>query len=859
MSVRPFKSASIMSALSIIMTLSILPITAAVAQTPTLTVRPDRDQIYIGESFNLHVTVNGADAGLETPDLSALTGNATTALLGSQSNSRRSVSLINGRFSRESVLGRTFVFQVRPRREGTFTPGPVTLHHDGRTLSASGPPVTVTGITRQSRVVGTLTASTTAALVDEPFRITFALAIAPLPPPYQEIEPIHANRPPRIEAAFLNIAEIKGLRQPDLHTLLSERARAASSQTSAFHINEYQHSGFDMNDFFSFNTGPRPIRFRFEPTREDRGGTNYWVYSLTLDYTPQTEGDYTFGPLIFKGPLLTGVNPDRSDRFTEIFAVAPAVTVRVTPPPEKGRPEWFIGTVGRGLTAHAALDAAVCKVGDPLTLTLDVNGAISLSNLRPPLLALQEDLTRDFRIYDDSVSTASTDSGKRFTWRVRPIHAGTLEFPPIRLAYYDTAANAYVTVATQPIPVQARPTTQVVSDALDTGGSRLALRSDDAPRPAAITLATEPSPLLPPTHLVWPLLAGGPAALLAVLGGRFVWRRRRSLRRSVRRRSAAARARRTLAAATGPAAIAAALRAYLGERLGVPSQALTPPEIARLLTANGVADEAATACSALLERLDEALYRPGASATAVGDEAADLVTAIETALTTRRRSDRTTSLVSLLLLGSLAAISVHASVHDASRAFTWERANARMATARTPADFHEAARAYNDLVRKGDTRGATFYNLGTALLLAGDAPNAISALSRAERRLGSTTATRTNLRLAYGLLEAPTADFSPQTLPPAAPLFWTHTAFFWHYEFPCRHRVLAALAGWVLLFAALLLRLARPAAARPLLYAGLFLFAVFGASATVSILQEFRDTQTWSVRVFAAPEQEVTP
>jgi hypothetical protein len=194
-------------------------------------------------------------------------------------------------------------------------------------------------------------------------------------------------------------------------------------------------------------------------------------------------------------------------------------------------------------------------------------------------------------------------------------------------------------------------------------------------------------------------------------------------------------------------------------------------------------------------------------------------------------------------------------------AFGWERANARFATAHSPADFLEAARIYNRLVLDGDNRGTLFFNLGTSLLLAGDAPNAIAALDRAERRLGATPATRANLRLAYGLLDAPPATGdAPQTFPlslaPPAPLPWTHAAFFWHYEFPCRDRAAAAAVGWAIFFAGLLIRLLRPAAARPLLWAGLFLFAVFGASAAISLLQEYHDTRSWTTRDFISNDGE---
>jgi hypothetical protein len=226
------------------------------------------------------------------------------------------------------------------------------------------------------------------------------------------------------------------------------------------------------------------------------------------------------------------------------------------------------------------------------------------------------------------------------------------------------------------------------------------------------------------------------------------------------------------------------------------------------------------------------------------------------------RVDPTSRFLPSLILITVFMLATAARSDETSRAFGWERANARISTARAHGDFLEAARTYNRLVLDGDTRGALFYNLGTALLLAGDAPNAIAALDRAERRLGATPATRANLRLAYGLLDAPpSTDDAPQALPlvlaPPSPLPWTHTAFFWHYEFPCRHRAGAAAVGWVILFAGLFIRLFRPAAARPLVWAGLCLFAIYGTSTAITLLQEYRDSRSWPTRVFTSNGGEV--
>ena len=210
---------------------------------------------------------------------------------------------------------------------------------------------------------------------------------------------------------------------------------------------------------------------------------------------------------------------------------------------------------------------------------------------------------------------------------------------------------------------------------------------------------------------------------------------------------------------------------------------------------------------------------------------------------------------------------------ESSSRFLWDQANARMAAARTPADYLDSARTYNRLASEGVRNGPLFFNLGTALLLADDGENAAAALRRAERYLGSTPEIRINLRQALAL----------QSGQPDADLPWDHVVFFWHYDEPLRVRAQIALYGWLLLWLALLLRLLTcPAAmegerpreprqrraaafsvrtrsfANACLLFGLALFIFFAGSAALSLLQEQMDGRTWGERTFASksiPEQ----
>jgi len=625
----PVKRLPLASRLPVVCLAFSLLTTIALSADINLDVGSSRSQVYLGETFVLNVQVNGADDGLPAPDLSAL--QADVRSLGSQSTSRYSISIINGHVSRENVESRVFEFEIHPRTAGTLALGPITLDVHGHRYSAQGPSVKVVGIEQQNAVIASVQASSQTILVDEPFTITLSVAIAELPEPYARYEPLLPSDPLHMDCPYLSQAEIPGLKTPDLQKTLQALVQQ-DSREPGLTINEYtaqQTPDFFANPF-SFAPGqdpfrPRPIKFKLPRNHVILNRRAYQEYTLALTYTPSQEGNYTFGPITLKGSIIDGVDAAGHAMSRPIFAVGPAVTVRVTPPPETNRPDCFIGSVGRGLTAHAELDTALCKVGDPLTLNLNVTGAISLNNMRPPLLNLQPALTADFRIYDDNVETVSIPGGKRFRFRIRPMREGTLELPPIRVAYFDTTSHSYKIALTDPVPLQVRPNTQIVSDSSDNSTNRsahtdhLTIQSASS-IPAAITVAATGArnhPLLPPIQQLLLLGGSGPVLLFLTWTGFKLWHNRFVLAMAHRRSRALAHAEALLQKAERqehPNApdVARAIRSFLEERLNVAGTALTPDEAARLLHTRGVPEALTRSCRDLLAQLDHVMYHPDA-------------------------------------------------------------------------------------------------------------------------------------------------------------------------------------------------------------------------------------------------------
>ena len=838
--------------------LSILMLALPALADITLNVTASRPNIYLGESFNLTIEVNGADRGIDAPDLSALQS-SEVKFLGQHSNSRSSISIINGRMTRESFEGRVFSYEITPKAVGAVKAGPVRVIAAGKTYTHPGVIVKVAGIEKQDTVIAAVKASSTSVLVEEPFTITLSVAVTELPDPFAENnEPLHPNFLPQISADFLEIKQsTAGLKGPDLNQVLNGLIDQSGRQPG-FAINNYQTRDMSMGGFGSlFGDGdpfrPRPIRFRLAPKKTTFNSKKYREYTLSLDYTPTKEGEFTFGPLSFKGTVMTGVTADRQAVTKDIYTIGPAVTVRVVPPPDEGRPDWFIGSVGKEMKASAVFDTTVCKVGDPLTLTLEVTGPISISTLRTPILNLQPGLTQDFRIYDDNVTADTLPDGKRFKYRVRPTREGTLEFPPIKLAYYDTVARAYKTVTTAPIPVQARATTQIAT-AAEKGTDPLAgvLDSRTRPLPAGITLdarGTQTEPLLPPWRVTLALLLAGPLlCLLAVLTSPLI-ACVQSLRARCRRSGALRHAQSSLRHAGSPGLAAHAVRTYLAERLDVTGSSLTSSETAALLRKRNVSESASAACRDLLAQLDEAMYRPDATIplTDIVRSLQKLLPDIDAALD--RSGQSAGSILPILFV--LCSLALSAQADDAARAFLWEQANSQTAAANKPEAYLKAANTYNRLVADGARNGPLFLNLGSALIMAGDGVNAAAAFARAERHLGATPESRQGIAAALALQSGRLREDLP----------WSRAAFFWHYAFPCPIRALTALGGWTLFWLGVFLRIGfkrrkshsfpRSLSETCMLTGGL-IAVVFAASTFITLAHEHHDTATWGARVFSS-------
>ena len=131
------------------------------------------------------------------------------------------------------------------------------------------------------------------------------------------------------------------------------------------------------------------------------------------------------------------------------------------------RPATFCGGIGDYRVAASANPTAL-RVGDPLTLTLDIErgeGSGSLDLISAPDLAANSRIAADFEIVDKNPTGHKDGDVKRFEYALRPKRAG-VGIPPLAVSIFNPDTEEFSEIATEPIALD-------VSDAGHVGASDL--------------------------------------------------------------------------------------------------------------------------------------------------------------------------------------------------------------------------------------------------------------------------------------------------------------------------------------------------------------------------------------------------
>jgi hypothetical protein len=589
----------------------------AAGEKPELIVEMDRQRIYEGESVRYRITLNNVENPRQ-PDLSSFDDFLVT-FLGEQSLNSSITTIINGRRSDIIRRGQQYNYQLTPKRTGNLTIPAPTAEVDGQKLFGKEMALVVTAPQDQDIVRMEIAAEPNSVYPLQEFTVILSISVKELPEPNADVSPVGIQTsPPELQIPWVDDEHLPDGLKPK-YNWQRWLAPLQSSRGAGFAVNN-----IGSNSVFSFFE-ERRTAFMPEPQKirmADKSGkmTGYQRFQFKRTFVANKVDQYTFGPVTLKGTFATGAEAGKGATSKDIYAVAKALSVKIKDVPEEGRPENYIGAIGR-FRFEADLAPRKAKTGDPMTLTLTLSWQGTLDSATAPDLAKIPQIANNFKIYEATEQTKGDQ--RRFTCSLRPLEAGIKEFPAVAVSYFDVQDEKYVTLASQPMPIEIEKADKLAGrdivaspSGLSNGRKELEMRQEGIV--ANITdLGQLTDESLKP--LLWLAALGGLVGLYAVTAFALMLLRRISgdtVRQ--RRRSAPGKARRLVSDAMkdlsagrvreGSDRLESALVDLVADWTNTPSAGMTPAEACRQLQSLGIDGEVLNRASRFLENCESVHY-----------------------------------------------------------------------------------------------------------------------------------------------------------------------------------------------------------------------------------------------------------
>jgi hypothetical protein len=433
--------------------------TVAAAQEPEILVELQRTEVYLGESVRYAIVLNQFenDAVPEMPE----SDDFRLKLVQKSAVNDRSIRRIGRRTERIVRRGPRLVYELTPLRAGRLAVTGPTAEIDGRVIRGKATTLQVVAPPEQGLVRLRLSADPPVVYPTQSFVLRLELLVRGLPGSASRQDPLTVQREllPTLSLPWGNDEEIPAGLEPEEPWDRWIRQFNPSERQGGVSINNLQGQQDLISQFFGGDpfggrgSARRENRIGFRPsaTQEmgnDLGGAKaeYWRYVFDRRFEAKEAGNYAFGPASIKG-----VFGNNDLKLQAIYTLAAPIEVTVREPPVENRPAEYVGAIGR-FDCGADIAPSSAKVGDPMTLSIWIRGRGTLADAVAPQLQENAAITDHFKVYD-----ATEDLRKdvcTFTYSVRPKSVDATSFPAVAMAYFDADADQYVTLRTDPLPVQ---------------------------------------------------------------------------------------------------------------------------------------------------------------------------------------------------------------------------------------------------------------------------------------------------------------------------------------------------------------------------------------------------------------------
>jgi tetratricopeptide (TPR) repeat protein len=666
--------------------------------------------VSIDEQFNVTFVIEGA----KPTDFSWEPGADFDLVWGPQQGRSTSVQIINGKRTESSQT--TYSYILRPLKTGKFT------------LAKASAKVKGNEIYSDPQVIEVVSSGSSSGQSSQPSQ----------------------NQPSRAQSQQGNISD------SDLFLRLSlNRSDVVVGEPIIATIKLYQRvniSGFEGVSFPSFNgfwsqeiEAPSNIEFQ----RETYDGQIYNAAVLRkFLLIPQHQGQLRIDPAELVCLVSVRVSSGGNSIFDGFFdeyrnvrkkVQTSPVTVNVSSLPS-GAPSSFGGGVGE-FSISASVSKDSIKTHEAATLVVKVAGKGNVSLLEAPKVSFPPDM----EVYDTKITSNIAPGGmsgtRIYEYPFIPRSHGDFVIEPIKYSYYDVNQKKYVTLETSPLALtvlkgnEAGSSATVVAPGLtqkDVKNLDSDIRYINIKDPGLTVRGhfllgsglfwTIVSLLVAAAAALWLLLRRIAARKADVAGTR----NRKATKMALKRLQLAGTFLKQNLYTAFYEELHKALLGFISDKLTIPVAELSKDRIIEALDEGNVPEEYIKTFIGMLDACEFARYSPSTGNDAMAAHytaAADVISAIDSSMKTKRSGSKPAMLALLLLIMPFAA---HAQ-EDVYVDSLWNAAN----TAYAEGQWDAAASGYEMISDMGLESAALYCNTGNAYAKSGNVPMAILCYERA--------------------------------------------------------------------------------------------------------------------------------
>ena len=241
----------------------------------------------------------------------------------------------------------------------------------------------------------------------------------------------------------------------------------------------------------------------YDQTTTQKKGKPYNLFSFRLRFRLMKSGTYTFRNSI-KAQVDTGRLMRQRGFFGSelvrerktVYADSLPMTIHVNTLPRDNVPDSYNGAIGDFKIKVIPSSDTDIKVGDPITLAIEISGRGSWEFVKCPPVNEMEEITDYFIVSSDPVAgeVSSDHSRKTFLVRMRVKSKTIKQIPAIPFTFFNLNKGKYVTVYSDPVDISVFDATGNV-EIVDFGAQEAEKSVPDAGKPGESDAAkTPPSP-----------------------------------------------------------------------------------------------------------------------------------------------------------------------------------------------------------------------------------------------------------------------------------------------------------------------------------------------------------------------------